>query len=100
MIEQIEEEKKEKPVKAKKPEKTDQKKKWLIIHNQEGAEGKQAVPVSVNGKMYNIPRNTRVEVPTSVIEALKNAEYTLYDDKGNPSNARRFMFEVSEIDEE
>jgi len=100
LIEQIEEEKKEKQVKAKKHEKTDQKKKWLIIHNQEGSEGKQAVPVSVNGKMYNIPRNTRVEVPISVIETLKNAEYTLYDDKGKPSNARRFMFEVSDIDEE
>lgn len=71
----------------------------LIIHNQEGAEGKQAVPVGVNGKMWNIPRNTEVEVPESVIEVLKNANMSLYDDKGTESTAKRFVYEYSEIKE-
>lgn len=40
--------------------------------------GNDAVPVSLNGYMYQIPRNTPCTVPVEVLEILKNAQTTVY----------------------
>lgn len=40
--------------------------------------GNEAVSVSLNGYMYQIPRNVPCKVPTEVLEILKNAQTTVY----------------------
>ncbi len=39
---------------------------------------KDAIHVAINGYAYNIPRDTDVSLPLSVIEVLRNAKYTTY----------------------
>ncbi len=39
---------------------------------------KDPIHVAINGYAYNIPRDTEVSLPESVIEVLKNAKYTTY----------------------
>lgn len=72
----------------------------LMIFEQEGPEGKQDVPVSVNGYAYQIKRGIEVEVPESVIHVLENAVMTLSEPGEKPGtfverNVRRFSFQVT-----
>lgn len=49
---------------------------------------KEAVIVGINGVFYNIPRDKEVEVPASVVHAIKNAityTYRVIEDKGEDS---------------
>lgn len=56
----------------------------LTIQSGEGAVGRQAVYVGVNGVGFNIPRDTPVDVPEEVVQQLKNCVQTVYesDEKG------------------
>ncbi|GAA4108858.1 hypothetical protein ACFFTN_01450 [Aminobacter aganoensis] len=59
----------------------------IMIPNQDipgSTAGKEAVPVGVNGKVYLIKRGIAVDVPSEVVEVLKNANKVQYD-KG-PNN--------------
>lgn len=49
----------------------------ITIHptNEEG--GSDAVPVGLNGYMYQIPRGVPCNVPVEVIEIIKNAKTTI-----------------------
>lgn len=51
----------------------------LTIHTQEGAGGKRAVFVGVNGRALLIPRNKRCEVKLRYLKALENAIETKYE---------------------
>ncbi len=77
-----------------------QKKHKIMIPSTERDKG--AVPVGINGYVYNIPRDKEVEVPEAVLEVLKNASYTVYTQKkreegeGNElvgTEVRRFAFQ-------
>lgn len=49
---------------------------------------KEAVVVGINRVFYNIPRDKEVEVPASVVHAIKNAityTYRVIEDKGEDS---------------
>lgn len=47
-----------------------------------GKEGREAVPVGLNGRMYLIPRGTPCEVPEEVVEVLNNAVETRFVHEG------------------
>ena len=53
-----------------------QKKRKIVIPSTERE--KDAVVVSINGYVYNIPRDKEVEVPDGVIEVLRNARIKSY----------------------
>ena len=53
-----------------------QKKRKIVIPSTERE--KEAVVVSINGYVYNIPRDKEVEVPEGVIEVLRNARIKSY----------------------
>jgi hypothetical protein len=53
--------------------------KKIIIHKQSGSTGADDVTVSINGKVYLIKRDQEVEVPEAVIDILKNAIKTIYE---------------------
>ena len=50
----------------------------IIMHNQEGNNGDQAVFVACNGMGYSIPRETPVIVPEPILKALEDAVETKY----------------------
>ena len=49
----------------------------VTIHPTEGDGGSDAVFLSINGYAYQIPRGIPVQVPTEVIEVLRNAKQTI-----------------------
>ena len=49
----------------------------VTIHPTEGDGGSDAVFLSINGYAYQIPRGMPVEVPSEVIEVLRNAKQTI-----------------------
>lgn len=64
---------------------------------------RDAVQVGLNGYVYNIPRDTEVEVPEGVVEVLSNAKITSYqlkprtEGEGNemvPQDVHRIPFQV------
>jgi hypothetical protein len=57
----------------------------ITIHAQEGFEGKDDVKVGVNGKVYQIKRGFKVQIPESVLRNLEDCKYTIVsrDDQGN-----------------
>lgn len=63
----------------------------ILIPNQDipgSNEGREAVPVGVNGKVYLIKRGVPVDVPEEVIGVLKNANKVKFDrgPNGEPIN--------------
>ena len=50
----------------------------ITIHASGDEEGQNAVPVGVNGVVYQIPRGVPCEVPDEVIEVLENAKTSVY----------------------
>lgn len=50
----------------------------ITIHASSDEEGQNAVPVGVNGKVYQIPRSVPCEVPAEVIAVLENANISVY----------------------
>lgn len=94
----------EKPAKAPKAERVKQTaaaaeaglsgaRKTITIHAGEGAAGREDVPVFVNGFGFQIKRGKPVEVPVEVIEVLKNAVTTQYEN-GEAVEVPRFAFSV------
>lgn len=63
----------------------------ITIHNGEGAAGREDVPVFVNGVAFVIKRGKPVEVPVEVVEVLKNAVMTTYEN-GEAIDTPRFAF--------
>ena len=49
----------------------------IMIHKQEGQEGKEDVFVSINGYAYRIKRGFWVAVPESVVKNLDTCNYTI-----------------------
>lgn len=70
----------------------------ITIHPTEGDGGSDAVPVAVNGFMYQIPRGKPFSVPVEVIEVLKNAKTTKYAQAPGggvvESTVQRFAFSL------
>lgn len=69
------------------------KRKTIVIHQGEGAAGREDVPVGVNGVMYLIKRGKPVEVPTEVVGVLETAVTTVYEN-GEAIDTPRFAFSV------
>jgi hypothetical protein len=67
--------------------------KTITVHAGEGSAGREDVPVFVNGYGFNIKRGKPVEVPVEVIEVLKNAVTTQYEN-GEAIEVPRFAFTV------
>ena len=59
----------------------------VVIHNQEGPGGVDDVFVSVNGKAWLIKREHEALLPREVVEALENAEQTIFE--RDPDGAMR-----------
>lgn len=51
--------------------------------------GDRDVPVGVNGKLYLIQRGVDVEVPAEVVEVLRNAVETRWEQRKDPENPLR-----------
>lgn len=67
--------------------------KTITIHAGEGTAGREDVPVFVNGFGFQIKRGKPVEVPIEVVEVLKNAVTTQYEN-GEAIEVPRFAFSV------
>jgi hypothetical protein len=75
-------------------------KKTITIHTSEAEGGHDAVPIGLNGYMYQVPRGMPVEVPAELVSILENAKVTTYHPAGNGSTeliervSNRFAFSV------
>lgn len=78
------------------------KKATITIHQSEGIGGEDAVPVGLNGFMYQIPRGEPQEIPVEVLAILENAVGVLLStDKAGEVKERRvprFAYTVHSID--
>lgn len=75
------------------------KRRMLTIHASGDEAGQNAVEVGVNGVVYQIPRSTPCAVPEEVIEALTNAEVSIYkttDGVTKEHKVPRFAFTVTD----
>lgn len=91
------------PVEAPKPARNKQitakeagigsKRQKIMIHKGEGDLGKLPVDVFVNGMGYTIKRGVAVEVPEEVVDVLKNAVMTEYEN-GEAIEVPRFPFSI------
>jgi hypothetical protein len=53
-------------------------KKTITIHTSEADGGQDAVPIGLNGYMYQVPRGVPVEVPTEIVKILENARTSTF----------------------
>lgn len=67
--------------------------KTIVIHQGEGAAGRDDVQVGVNGVMFNIKRGKPVDVPVEVVHVLENAVTKIYEG-GEEISTPRFAFSV------
>jgi len=63
--------------------------KKILMHASDSDGGSDAVPVSINGYTYQIPRGVICDVPVEVIEVLQNAVQTLYIGGAGGNNVER-----------
>lgn len=68
-----------------------QGKRTINIPSTEAADGQAPVFVGVNGVHFLIQRDTNVDVPESVLEALRNAKQTVYKLVNNDMVPREVM---------
>lgn len=54
------------------------KKKTITIHASETEGGHDAVPIGLNGYMYQVPRGAPVEVPEELVFILENAKTSTF----------------------
>lgn len=54
------------------------KKKAITIHTSEADGGHDAVPIGLNGYMYQVPRGMPVDVPEELVQILENARVTTF----------------------
>lgn len=67
--------------------------KSITIHPGEGTAGREDVFIAVNGYAFNIKRGKPVEVPAEVVDVLKNAVTTQYEN-GEAIEQPRYAFSV------
>lgn len=67
--------------------------KIITIHQGEGAAGREDVDIFVNGFGFKIKRGKPVDVPVEVVEVLKNAVTTTYEN-GESIEVPRFAYSV------
>lgn len=76
------------------------KKKTITIHTSDSEGGHDAVPIGLNGYMYQVPRGLPVEVPIELVYILENAKTSTYHPAGSGSTeliervSNRFAFSV------
>lgn len=58
------------------------KKKTITIHTSDADGGQDAVPIGLNGYMYQVPRGMPVEVPAELVGILENAKTSTYHPAG------------------
>lgn len=58
------------------------KKKTITIHTSDAEGGQDAVPIGLNGYMYQVPRGVPVEVPVELVHILENAKTSSYHPAG------------------
>jgi len=63
----------------------------ITIHSERGENGGDAVPVGLNGYLYQIPRDEPFEVPTEVACILRNAVVTTLKPGPNGTVTERSM---------
>lgn len=61
------------------------KKKTITIHVSDAENGQEAVPIGLNGYMYQVPRGIPVEVPAELVNILENAKVSTYHPVGGGS---------------
>lgn len=54
------------------------KKKTITIHVSDAEGGQDAVPIGLNGYMYQVPRGVPVEVPEELVKILENAKTSTF----------------------
>lgn len=78
------------------------RKATITIHPSEGIGGDEAVPIGLNGFMYQVPRGTPQEVPVELLEILEHAVTvhlsTGKDMQVNERAVPRFAFTVHSTD--
>lgn len=57
-------------------------KKTITIHSSGEEGGQDAVPIGLNGYMYQVPRGVPVEVPEELVHILENAKTSSYHPAG------------------
>lgn len=63
----------------------------IIIHEQDGDAGQEAVFVGVNGVGYQIPRGKVVAVPVEVFHVLENSVQKIYQSLPNGDTVERSL---------
>ena len=67
--------------------------KTIVVHQGEGAAGRDDLMIGVNGVMFVIKRGKPVSVPVEVVHVLENAVTTTYEN-GEVVDTPRFAFSV------
>jgi hypothetical protein len=75
-------------------EHADAKRILIKIPKEKGPMGTDDVQVRVNGKQYLIKRDVEVAVPPSVLEALRNAIETQYNEDEDPVTGKRVQIAI------
>jgi hypothetical protein len=57
----------------------------ITIHKDGGIDGKDDVPVGVEGRVLKIKRGEKVRIPVEHYEHLVNCKYSTHDHLGNPT---------------
>lgn len=75
------------------------KKKTITIHTSEAEGGHDAIPIGLNGYMYQVPRGIPVEVPEELVKILENAKVTTFHPSKEPGEfvartSNRYAFSV------
>ncbi|WP_426106370.1 hypothetical protein [Massilia sp. TSP1-1-2] len=63
----------------------------IIIHEQEGEMGREAVFVSVNGVAYQIPRGQVCAVPVEILHVLDNSVQKIFESLPNGETRERSL---------
>jgi hypothetical protein len=63
----------------------------IVIHEQEGDAGREAVFVSVNGVGYQIPRGIVCAVPVEVLHVLDNSVQKIFESLPNGETRERAL---------
>lgn len=75
---------------AKNPASKGQKKYVIIIRNQPGAQGKDAVSLGDNGREYQLPRETETTITESMLNGLRDAISHETEEFKGPDGTRMF----------
>ena len=71
--------------------------KLVMLKIQSTERDKSAVYVGINGRNWNIPRDTWVKVPAAVVNVLENAKITQYSVMADPKQKDHAEIESNEV---